>query len=567
MPLKKATEGGKRKKEMILLEVKKEIIRKHEGGMRVTDLAKEYGRNTSTIATILKMKDKLSERVAAKGVTRVSKQRPLVLEEVEKLLLLWIEAKQRAGDTVTEAIICEKAKTLHDDLLGQQLGTSDDAGGFKASRGWFERFKTRSGIHSVVRHGEAASSDVAAAEEFATEFLEVMISEGYLPQQVFNCDKTGLFWKKMPKRTFITEEETSLPGHKPMKDRLTLLFCANASGDLKIKPLLVYHSENPRAFKKHKVNKEQLSVMWRSNPKAWVTRLLFVQWVNLAFGPTVKQYLEEKNLPLKAMLLMDNAPAHPPGLEEDLLEDFNFIVVMFLPPNTTPLLQPMDQQVISNFKHLYTRELFRRCFEVTDRTSLTLHEFWRDHFDIVSCLQIITIAWAGISQRNLNSAWRNLWPDCIVTPDSNAPAPESTILEEIVSLGRTIGLEVTEDDVCELVEGHDRELTTEDLLELQQEAMEESMFLEEEEETSEEQLSSGELKEACQMWVNLQSFVQKHHPNKALAMNLLNSFDSDIMSPFRGMLKRRQKQQSMERFLVKQTRHEEEPACDSAAQP
>ncbi|CAH2330513.1 tigger transposable element-derived 1-like [Pelobates cultripes] len=182
-----------------------------------------------------------------------------------------------------------------------------------------------------------------------------------------------------------------------MKDRLILLFCANASGDLKIKPLLVYHSEKPWAFKKHKVNKEQLSVLWQSNPKAWVTRLLFVQWVNVVFGHAVKQYLVDNNLPLTAMLLTDCALAHPPGLEEDLLEDLNFIKVMFLPPNTTPLLQPMDQQVIPNFKKkLYTRELFRRWFERTDRSSLTLHEFWREHFDIVSCLQIITIACARL---------------------------------------------------------------------------------------------------------------------------------------------------------------------------
>jgi hypothetical protein len=47
----------------------------------------------------------------------------------------------------------------------------------------------------------------------------------------------------MPKRNYKTAEEKELLDHKPMKDRLTLLFCANASGDLKIKPLLVYHSE------------------------------------------------------------------------------------------------------------------------------------------------------------------------------------------------------------------------------------------------------------------------------------------------------------------------------------
>ena len=90
--------------------------------------------------------------------------------------------------------------------------------------------------------------------------------------------------------------------------------------------------------------------MWHSSAKAWVTRLLFVEWVNEVFSPAVKRYLREKGLPLKCLLVMDNAPAHPPGLEEDLLEEYKFIKIQFLSPNTTPLIQPMDQQVISNFK-------------------------------------------------------------------------------------------------------------------------------------------------------------------------------------------------------------------------
>nr|XP_034987575.1 tigger transposable element-derived protein 1-like [Zootoca vivipara] len=170
-------EAGKRTKEKITLEIKKEIIQKHDGGMRVRDLAREYGRNPSTIATILKMREKILATDVAKGVTRIVKNRPAVLEEVEKLLLIWMEEKQRAGDTVTEAAICEKAKALYADLVQQEPGTSAEPEVFKASRGWCERFKTRSGIHRVVRHGEAASSDVPAAEDFATEFVEVVEEE------------------------------------------------------------------------------------------------------------------------------------------------------------------------------------------------------------------------------------------------------------------------------------------------------------------------------------------------------------------------------------------------------
>jgi hypothetical protein len=108
----------------------------------------------------------------------------------------------------------------------------------------------RSGIKHVVMHGESASADKEEVEKFCRKFQEFIKREEYRPEQIFNCDETGLFWKRMPNRTYITKNEKSLPGHKPMKDRLTLFLAANANGDVKLKPLLVYRSENPRAFKK-----------------------------------------------------------------------------------------------------------------------------------------------------------------------------------------------------------------------------------------------------------------------------------------------------------------------------
>lgn len=96
---------------------------------------------------------------------------------MKKLLLLWINEKQLARDTITETIICEKARTLYGDLLKKNPGTStedtsEDA--FEASRGWFDNFKKRTGVHNVVRYGEAASSDSKAAEDFVHEFCQLI---------------------------------------------------------------------------------------------------------------------------------------------------------------------------------------------------------------------------------------------------------------------------------------------------------------------------------------------------------------------------------------------------------
>ncbi|XP_066944573.1 tigger transposable element-derived protein 1-like [Macrobrachium rosenbergii] len=172
------------------------------------------------------------------------------------------------------------------------------------------------------QHGGAASSNVKAAEEFVKHFAKLIEAEGYVPQQVSNCDETGLFWRKILKRTYMMAEEKSMPGHKPMKDRLTLVLCASVSGDCKVKPLIVYHSENPRAFNTLKVTNENLQDMWRANPKAWVTRDIFVQWVNMFIGPANKKYLTENNLPLRALLVLDDVPAHLPNLANNILEEF-----------------------------------------------------------------------------------------------------------------------------------------------------------------------------------------------------------------------------------------------------
>jgi hypothetical protein len=210
----------------------------------------------STISTILKNREAVKAADVAKGVKSLTSKRLPAVEEVEKLLMVWINETQLAGDSVSEAIICEKARLLYSDITRDTPGSSAEE--FKASKGWFDNFKKRTGIHSVVRHGEAASSNKDASEKFVEKFKDFVDREGFIPEQIFNCDETGLFWKKMPKRTYITREEKALPGHKPMKDRLTLLLCGNASGNFKVKPLLVYHSENSRAFKKNNVQKTSL---------------------------------------------------------------------------------------------------------------------------------------------------------------------------------------------------------------------------------------------------------------------------------------------------------------------
>ena len=115
-------------------------------------------------------------------------------------------------------------------------------------------------------------------------------------------------------------------------DCVTILVCANMLGNDKLKLLMIGKSKKPRCFKN--INMDTLPVTYWSNQNAWMTGVMFREWVT-NWDSVLKR---------KIILLVDNCPAHPN------IGELKNIRLEFLPANTTSLIQPMEQSVIKNLK-------------------------------------------------------------------------------------------------------------------------------------------------------------------------------------------------------------------------
>ncbi|XP_047139139.1 tigger transposable element-derived protein 4-like [Hydra vulgaris] len=128
---------------------------------------------------------------------------------------------------------------------------------------------------------------------------------------------------------------------KNSKVRLTGIAAGSATGDLKCK--------NPRCFKHIK----QLPCIDKNQLKSWMTGDLFTEWVM-----KLDSFFRAQDR--KVALLVDNCSAHPH------IEGLSNINLIFFPPNTIFVLQPMDQGVIRSLKAHYRHKIVRLCIKAVD---------------------------------------------------------------------------------------------------------------------------------------------------------------------------------------------------------
>jgi len=146
-------------------------------------------------------------------------------------------------------------------------------------------------------------------------------------------------------------------------------------------------SKNPRCFK----GVRSLPVDYYSNANAWMTSIVFNDWL-------VKWDLE---LERKIVLLVDSCTSHT---NNSLLKN---IKVIFLPANTTSLIQICDKDIIRAFKAHYRREMCAQIIaELDDIQDQSDASAAAKKISLLDALHLVAMSWKQVSEKTIENCFR-----------------------------------------------------------------------------------------------------------------------------------------------------------------
>ena len=134
-----------------------------------------------------------------------------------------------------------------------------------------------------------------------------------------------------------------------------------------------------------------------------MTKVIFQSWFENDYIPSVQEHLRKLNLPLKEILFLDNASVHC----DELTSKDGIIKAIFLPANTTAILQPMDQSVISSFKQRYKNKFLKSIIIDASQEHQSLLEQIKS-FNLKQCIIIISEVWNTIPRSIFVNSWHKM---------------------------------------------------------------------------------------------------------------------------------------------------------------
>ena len=379
-----AAAGLKKERKHLTLQEKVEVIRKSEAypKLPLRELGDCFSCGKTQIAGILKAKGKIlalyeENRSDSLQLTR-KRARKSEFSEVNESLYDWYLLAISKNIYPAGPQLSEKAKEI-----AVRLGKTN----FKASDGWLDKWKKRHNLKSKAVVGECG--DVSSETVSSWKERLPVITAGYKAEDIYNLDETGCFWKALPDQGF-GQRGKQCKGGKKSKQRFTIALIANAAGG-KEKPIVIWKSDNPRCFKG--VDKKSLPVSYYSQSKAWMTGDIF----NDILGAWNKKLQPQGRL---ILLLIDNAGCHP----RDSQSRFSSIRVVYLPPNTTSRVQPLDLGIIQSTKVHYRKYFLRYVLSKIEECTSAAEVV--NSVDVLLAIRWINKAWNEVKEETIQKCFR-----------------------------------------------------------------------------------------------------------------------------------------------------------------
>ncbi|XP_029657667.1 tigger transposable element-derived protein 6-like [Octopus sinensis] len=170
---------------------------------------------------------------------------------------------------------------------------------------------------------------------------------------------------------------------------ISLLLCCSYLGE-KLEPLIIGKYRNPRCLKQF--NPDVFNVMYSSSKNSWMTTEIFKSWV---FKLNTRMLSENR----KILMLLDNASSHR-------LSDYSNIEFLYLPKNTTSLVQPLDMGIIKALKTNYSNLLIEFVCICENRSNFL--EAIKS-FNLRNVMQLISEAWANVTSNQIQNCWKKIF--------------------------------------------------------------------------------------------------------------------------------------------------------------
>ena len=134
------------------------------------------------------------QAAAANGITTRRKVAKVISSVVDQNTLQFFEKARAKNLPISGPLLKAAARKF----ASQEINVS-----LVFSEGWLSSFRKRNNLSFNVEHGEARSADPESGRIWQESLPEIL--HAYPLEDIFNADETGLFYKRLPKKTLMVK--------------------------------------------------------------------------------------------------------------------------------------------------------------------------------------------------------------------------------------------------------------------------------------------------------------------------------------------------------------------------